>query len=86
MIRLFSRFLCKIGKHNWLYDSDKHTANRCCRRCNKWQHPVYDLTYGDTYYVAGYYQYNQLVKERRVYDVCHPCNSDWGIDVDFAIY
>lgn len=21
---------------------------------------------------------SRLIKERRVYDVCHPCNSNWG--------
>jgi len=57
MTHFFSKFLCKIGKHDWLYDSNKHTANRCCKRCKKWQHPVYDLSYGETYYVDGYYQY-----------------------------
>ncbi len=58
MIHFFSRFLCKIGKHNWLYDSAKHTANRYCQRCHKWQHPAYDSTYGETDYVDGYYQHN----------------------------
>lgn len=50
---------CKVGKHDWIYDSDDYTANRRCRNCNLWQHPVYDLTYGGTYYVNGRFIYEK---------------------------
>jgi len=54
---LWRKLLCKLGHHSWVYNSIKHTANRCCRHCDRWEHPVYDMAYGETYYVEGRYHY-----------------------------
>jgi len=34
--KLYKKICCKLGKHKWIYDSDKNIANRCCRNCNLW--------------------------------------------------
>ena len=48
--------MCRFGYHYWLMDKDTIVkCNRTCTRCGKWQHSMYDMAYGDTYWVDGKY-------------------------------
>jgi len=48
--------MCRFGFHDWLMDKDTVVkCNRTCRKCDKWQHSMYDMSYGDTYWVDGKY-------------------------------
>lgn len=54
---LWRRLLCRFGYHSWVYDSFFYTANRRCHHCDRWEHPAYDMAYGDTYFIEGRYHY-----------------------------
>ena len=48
--------MCRLGFHDWLMDKETVVkCNRTCRRCNKWEHSMYDMNYGDNYWVDGKY-------------------------------
>ncbi len=50
------RVMCRLGFHDWLLDKKTVVkCNRTCRRCDKQQHSMYDMTYGYTYWVNGKY-------------------------------
>ena len=42
---------CLLGLHKWKYDSSRHNANRCCDRCGRWEQPIYDMAFGEVYYI-----------------------------------
>lgn len=46
--------MCRLGYHDWMMDRDTIVkCNRVCIRCNKWQHSMYDLSYGETSWEEG---------------------------------
>ena len=50
--------------HKWVYDTPtQYKCNKTCSKCNKQQHSIYDMTYGDTYWVDGIYWDNKKEKE-----------------------
>lgn len=56
MKKFKQRLLCLLGFHDWIMDKDTIVkANRTCKRCGKWQYSMYDMTYGDIYWVNGKY-------------------------------
>ncbi len=49
--RWFLYIMCCLGYHDWMMDNYIiFKCNRTCRRCDKSQHSMYDMTYGTTYW------------------------------------
>ena len=50
--------LCLVGLHDWLYNSHKVNIDtiRVCRRCNRWERAMYDMAYGQTYWIKEHHQ------------------------------
>ncbi len=48
------QWILSICFHDWVMDKKTVVeCNRKCRKCGKWQHSVYDMAYGSTYWVDG---------------------------------
>ena len=45
-----SDILCWLRIHKWTYITKKGNSDRCCKRCNRRERPVYDMSYGEIYY------------------------------------